>query len=403
MTLFPKKNYKEGYYIRRFVFGVVLQEYVAYKIVDPYYLQFMTTERGLNLSAAQFGLFVAISNIVSAALDYLTGAFADKFGRCKIWAISSFCYGFGILWLAFSFNYVWSLPAAICMGISYALASGAPQAWIYDQLQGDGLRKAIGRVYQAAVPGTLIGVGIGYSLSFFGSMRIPLIITGLIVIVNGAIILTFMDNTGQIDERKSWIDILKIGFKQFSSKPVLWLVAIQSFFYLLPAWITSALWITFLVKILGISSQYSTLAFGVVALLSSGIAGIIGYMKTTSFNKLIIIPTIVAMIAYLIIPWVNNFYLYMLLIAITITAGYFRGAGITVLENDEVDEARTTALSFMGSIRSVFWIIGPIFFGKVIDIIGLKNMFYLASCACGISLIIFIKILAYLKKGEKNA
>ena len=93
----------------------------------------------------------------------------------------------------------------------------------------------------------------------------------------------------------------------------------------------------------------------------------------------------------------------MLIIAITITAGYFRGAGITVLENDEVDEARTTALSFMGSIRSVFWIIGPIFFGKVIDIIGLKNMFYLASCACGISLIIFIKILAYLKKGEKNA
>ncbi|MDD7432945.1 MAG: MFS transporter [Clostridiales bacterium] len=390
------------YYIKRFVLGTVLQEYVAYKILDPYYLQFMTTERGINLTAAQFGLFVAVSNIASAALDYLTGALADKYGRCRVWAISAFCYGFGMLWLALSPNYYWSLLAAVCMGISYALASGAPQAWIFDQLKGDGLRRAVGRVYQAAVPGTLIGVGIGYALGFLGSMRIPLVVTAVIVIGNGILILTFKDNYDYNGARKSWGNLLRIGFKQFSSRPVLWLTAIQSFFYLLPSWISTAWWLTYLVKTFGVSSQYSMLAFGIVSLLSSAAAGIIGKMKDTSYNKLIIVPTIISMAVYSIIPSVNNSYLYVAMIAITVTAGYFRGAGITVLENNEVDEARATALSFMGSIRSVFWIVGPLLFGNIIDYVGLRSAFFMASAACLVSLILLMVALRHSRKESKD-
>lgn len=391
------------YYIKRFVLGTVLQEYVAYKILDPYYLQFMTTERGINLSAAQFGLFVAISNIASALLDYLTGALADKFGRCRIWAISALCYGFGMLWLALSPNYYWSLLAAVCMGISYALASGAPQAWIYDQLKGDGLRRAVGRVYQVAVPGTLIGVGIGYALGFLNSTRIPIIVTALIVIANGIIIFTFKDNYDYNGARKSWGNLLLAGFKQFNSRPVLWLTAIQTFFYLLPSWISTAWWLTYLVNTFGVSSQYSMLSFGIVSLLSSAAAGIIGKMKDTSYNKLIIVPTIVSIIVYSIIPFVQNSYIYMAMIAITVTAGYFRGAGITVLENNEVDEARATALSFMGSVRSAFWIVGPLVFGNIIDFVGLRNTFFLASVACLVSLILLIVALRHSRKEKKDA
>lgn len=388
------------YYIRRFVLGIVIEEYVAYKILDPYYLQYMTTERGLNLTAAEFGVFVAISNVASAALDYLTGALADRFGRCKVWASAAFCYGGGMLWLAFARNYAWSLLAAVLMGISYALESGAPQAWIYDQLQGDGLRRSVGRVYQAAVPATLIGVGIGYALGFLGSMRIPIIITGLVVIGNGVLITTFEDNTGEAEQRKSWGVLLKTGFNQFRSSPVLWLTAIQSFFYLLPSWIGTAWWLTYLVQKFGVSSQYTTLAFGVVSLLSSGAAGVIGHMKETSFPRLIILPTILAAIAYVIIPWIENSYVYMALVAVTITAGYFRGAGITVLENNEIDEARATALSFMGSIRSAFWIVGPLVFGVVIDRIGLRYMFYVASGTCVLSLVLLVAALSRVRRHE---
>lgn len=390
------------YYISRYALATIIQEYIAYKILDPYYLQFMTTSRGINLTAAQFGVFVAISNVASAALDYLTGAMADKYGRCHIWAYSAFFYGGGMLWLAFSQSYFWSLPAAICMGISYALASGSPQAWIYDEIKGDGLRRAVGYVYQIAVPATLIGTGLGYALGFFGSIRLPIIITGIIVISNGVFILSFQDNYADDYERKSWVSLLKTGFQQFSSKPVLWLTALQSLFYFLPSWICTAWWITYLIDKFDVSSQFSSIAFGVVSLISSAAAGVIAHMKVPSMNRLIIVPTLLAVISYAVIPSVNNVFLYIALIAVATTAGYFRGAGITVLENNEVDAARATALSFMGSVRSFFWIIGPLIFGSIIDSIDFTNMFYLSSAACAVSLIILALAIFFSKKEKKD-
>lgn len=43
------------YYIRRYIIAVCLVEFFAFKILDPYYIQFMTTEKGLGLTPTQFG------------------------------------------------------------------------------------------------------------------------------------------------------------------------------------------------------------------------------------------------------------------------------------------------------------------------------------------------------------
>ena len=151
-----------------------------------------------------------------------------------------------------------------------------------------------------------------------------------------------------------------------------------------------------------VSSQFSSIAFGVVSLISSAAAGIIAHMKVPSMNRLIIVPTLLAVVAYAVIPSVNNVFLYIALIAVATTAGYFRGAGITVLENNEVDAARATALSFMGSVRSLFWIIGPLIFGGIIDSIDFTNMFYLSSVACAASLVILAFAIFFSKKEKKD-
>ncbi|MEW6547649.1 MAG: MFS transporter [Bacillota bacterium] len=366
-----------------------LLEFFAFKILDPYYLQFMTTDRGLDLAPTQFGFFVALASAVTFAVDYLSGAFADRLGRRLSWALAMFSYGLGMLWLSSVSALGPALLTAVLMGTSYAFASGAREAWLYDNVGQEGMRQAFAGLYLCSVPLTMLGMAAAYALASLSSLRLPIALTGLIVLANGLFILSFPENYGS-QRRRGWLEILKVGFRQFLESRVLWITAAQSFFITLPIWITTAWWITYLVRKFGVDLRNTALAFG-VASLAAAIAGLcISRMKATDYRKFILYPTLLSALAFLLMPLAPGAGAFVALVIVAVACGYFRGSGITLLENEQINEERATALSFLNTLRSAFWAVGPLLWGAVISAVGLEVAFVLAGAASLISLLLLM-------------
>ncbi|MGQ9778449.1 MAG: MFS transporter [Bacillota bacterium] len=374
-----------------------LLEFFAYKILDPYYLQFMTTDRGLGLTPTQFGFFVSLASGITFAIDYLSGAFADRVGRRLSWALAMFAYGLGMLWLSSVSALGPALVTAVLMGVSYAFSSGAREAWLYDNIGREGMRQAFGKLYLYSVPLTVLGMAAAFALGTLESLRFPIALTGLIVLANGLFILSFPENYG--GSRRGWLEILKVGFRQFRESRVLWLTAAQSFFFLLPLWITSAWWITYLVEEFRIDLRNTALAFGVTAL-AAAMAGLyISKMKATEYRKLILYPTLISALAFFLMPLAPAPWAFVALVIVAVASGYFRGSGITLLENEQIGEERATALSFLNTLRSAFWAVGPLLWGGVISALGLRGAFFLAGAASLISLVLLM-LIPMLKVGQ---
>lgn len=366
-----------------------LLEFFAFKILDPYYLQFMTTDQGLGLAPTQFGFFVSLASAVTFAIDYLTGAFADRLGRRLSWALAMFSYGLGMLWLSSVSALDPALLTAVLMGISYAFVSGAREAWLYDNVGREGMRQAFGKLYLYSVPLTMLGMAAAFALGGLGSLRFPIALVGLIVLANGLFILSFPENHGS-QHRRGWLEILKIGLRQFLQSRVLWITAAQSFFATLPIWITTAWWITYLVQEFSVDLGKTALAFGVTSL-GAAVAGLyISKMKATSYRKLILYPTLLSALAFFLMPLAPGPWAFIALVSIAVAGGYFRGSGITLLENEQVTEERATALSFLNTLRSAFWVVGPLLWGALISTLGLKVSFVLAGAASLISLLLLM-------------
>ncbi|MCL5038937.1 MAG: MFS transporter [Firmicutes bacterium] len=382
-----------SYYIRRYVVALCLLEFFAFKILDPYYIQFMTTERGLGLTPTQFGLFVSLASAVTSAIDYLSGAFADRLGRRLSWGLAMFSYGLGMLWLSSVSAFGPALVTAVFMGTSYAFASGAREAWLYDNVGQEGTRQAFGKVYLYSVPFTMLGMGAAFGLGGLGSLRLPIALTGLIVLADGLFIMTFPENYGSY-RRRGWLEVLKVGFRQFLESRVLWLTAAQSFFFTLPIWITTAWWITYLVQQFGVDLRDTALAFGVTSLAAAMTGFCICKMKATDYRKLILWPTLLSSLAFLLMPLAPTPWAFVALVIAAVASGYFRGSGITLLENEQISEERATALSFLNTLRSAFWAVAPLLWGALISAFGLEVAFFLAGAASLISLLLLILALA---------
>jgi len=387
--------------ILRFAVAVAVVEYFAYKVLDPFYLQFMTTDRGLGLTPFKFGLFVSCASLMMISLEYISGIFADKFGRRLSWAISLFLYGVGMFWLSTVTSFVYALLTAFLMGSSYAFVSGASEAWLYDNEGKEGMRKAYGLLYLVSIPLTVAGgvaaISLGY---FFDSVRIPIAITGVIVMVNGVFVLSFPENYG--GRERQWLEIAKVGIKQFLANRVLQLTVLQTFFMTLAIWINTAWWVTYIVKEFNVSIAGTAAAFAVVSA-AAAIAGFyISKMKETDYRKLIIYPTIVMTACYFLMPFASVVFVFVILLVGVIASTYFRGTGITILENEIITEERATSLSFLNMIRGVFWVIGPLVWGAMIQIIDLKATFIIAGVFSLISLVLLSTALKIRRQTHEN-
>ena len=389
----------------KYALAVGIVEFFAWKVLDPFYLQFLTTDRGLNLSPAQFGLFVSLGSWVTMVFDYPTGSVADKLGRRATWAVALFSHAIGMLWLSRVRTFAQCLIVPIFQGISWALQSGSREAWLYDHAGEERTRHAVALTYLLSLPLTAAGISLATWMGARTDVRMPIALTGVILLGVGAGVMTFPENYGQ--RQKPWVATLKSGLAQFSSSRILKLLALENFFNTLPIWVSSAWWLTFLVEEWNVGVAATTFAFGITAM-GTTTAGFALYRASTAssrsrygentkagksalsrYRSLLIYPSLVAGTAFCLMAVSPGPAVLVALVLVTIAARYFRSAGVTLLRNREITEDRATTLSLLGTLEGLVWAVTPLIWGIVIQAVGLRIVFLLAGVSSLISSVIF--------------
>ena len=365
--------------VLRYVVAVVLSESLVFVILDPFYLQFLTTSRGIGLSGPQFAAVVALGGWVTFVLDYLTGALADKAGRRFCWSSSLIVYAGAMFWLAVSKSFAGALVMASMQGLSWALASGAKEAWLYDWVGEESTRQAMAKAKLWSVPVILAGTLAAAGLAKFG-LRIPIAVSGAIVLAGGFLVATYPEDYGG-RSRPLW-HIMGTGFQQFWRSRVLKLLVLEEMLMTFPMWMTSAWWLTYLVKEWEVESRAAALSFGVVAV-SSALSGLaVAAWKKAGYRELLLCPAAVMVLCHVGAAKASHWVTVVALMALCKAAEQVRVVGLVLIRNSEIAEERATVLSLLSTFGGLAWVLGPLAWGAVIGKVGLRWSFVGAStCA----------------------
>jgi len=362
-------------------------EFVIYKMMDPFYLQYLTTDHGVGLTGSQFGIFVGLSSGVSFALDYLLGDLADRVGRRLCWALSLAVYAVAMVTLPLVGTFPMLCLVAVFMGIATALASGAQQAWLYDSVGETRYKKTMSTLYVCALPFTLFGVLVGIGLGYLDSLRIPIFVASGACLLLAAFIFLFLPEnraTERTDKKPGFLD----GARVVARQPALLLAAIQSVIFIVPAWITSAWWITYLNDHFHFSLNDTVLAFAATSV-TAAVAGLaIDKINQKNYTVLLLIPSAVIVMLWSLALVVDNAILFIAIVTLVIGFSYVKSMGLSLFENALITKDRAASLSFMNTIASLGWIIGPPLIGWLINAAGFQGLFVLAVASSAVSLVL---------------
>ena len=155
---------------------------------------------------------ILVGTLLEAAaflFEVPTGVVADVHGRRLSLALGAFLVGaafiveglFGMFWVV--------LLAQVLFGLGFTFRSGALQAWIADELDNERVGRVFLRGSQVNKAGAIVGVCIGIVVSsgYIGlpvpGLAAPLILGGLINLLLGLFIVTFMPEDGFQPELRS--------------------------------------------------------------------------------------------------------------------------------------------------------------------------------------------------------
>lgn len=88
----------------------------------------------IGLSFAEIGLVTSIYMILTLPMDVPSSAFADKYGRLKIFSIGTLIYSLGLISLSISSSPLFVFLSYGIMGIGLGIYSNTLEAWIVDSL-----------------------------------------------------------------------------------------------------------------------------------------------------------------------------------------------------------------------------------------------------------------------------
>ena len=182
-------NKREFEKSKRIYVSVISLYELADKLFGAIYIAFM---RAQGIPIDQVSSLFSIQQILQAFFDYPTGTLSDKIGRKKITGCGLIVWGSGILVYAFAENFCTFLPSMVLMAFGMALISGAPSAWLIDQMikyDVYGERNRILPKIQSSISFFAVMASI---ISYFLigiEQKIPIIVAGCISIISGCIAL----------------------------------------------------------------------------------------------------------------------------------------------------------------------------------------------------------------------
>lgn len=344
----------------------------------------------LGINNTQIGFIWSLVLFSQMIFDYPTGSFADKYGRLRIFTIGMIFMGIATIIIAKSYNVLMLYISGILLGLGESQVSGTLFPWFVNSISIENNKEKQEYIFkinaQSQFLTNIIGVLTGFIISFFNiDYKTLLIISGMLYIVNGVFIyFSFEDN------KSTETDLVKIGKKSllfFIKERKLWIYTLaltSSYsFYSIYLFIWQPVG-----KSLGIigsrlGSVYSLylISFAISAFISKRNIKEFVYVLCTS-----LIP-----VSLIVIYCSHNLILY--LVGIVSLGFNYKMAMLKIMgtvHNFISNEVRSSVISLVSSLSSVFLIGLQIIIGKILDT---KNLFYLQILCIFIGIIYIICIL----------
>lgn len=365
---------------------------LADKLFGATYVAFM---RAQDLSIAQISNLFSIQQILQAVFDYPTGTISDKIGRKKIMGYGFIVWGTGILLYAFAVNFWTFLPAMVFMALGLALISGAPSAWLVDQM----IRHDIYEERNQILPKLQAGVrffAIAASLASYFlvgvNQRLPIITAGCISIGAGIVALLFgQDNYGRV-KGNNIFRMLQLQAKSFIKEEKLLLLSLRTIVCHVPFVAFVLFWQIYATEVIHIETKY--LAFFLLVFMVLLMLG--NYAVSIFTRKISNLGTSIAGIIISILGFV-------LLFVLPSFPGFVMGAGLiefgfgveqsatsTWMCDCIESETRSAYSSIFSTIQSVAGFIIMNLLGVLTEWNGVNAAWCVAAVAMGVDIVILV-------------
>ncbi len=344
----------------------------------------------LGINNTQIGFIWSLVLFSQMIFDYPTGSFADKYGRLRIFTIGMIFMGIATIIIAKSYNVLMLYISGILLGLGESQVSGTLFPWFVNSISIKNNKEKQEYIFkinaQSQFLTNIIGVLTGFIISFFNiDYKTLLIISGMLYIVNGVFIyFSFEDN------KSTETDLVKIGKKSllfFIKERKLWIYTLaltSSYsFYSIYLFIWQPVG-----KSLGITGSRLGSAYSLY-LISFAISAFISKRNIKEF--VYVLCTSLIPVSLIVIYCSHNFILY--LVGIVSLGFNYKMAMLKIMgtvHNFISNEVRSSVISLVSSLSSVFLIGLQIIIGKILDT---KNLFYLQILCIFIGIIYIICIL----------
>ena len=365
---------------------------LADKLFGATYVAFM---RAQDLSIAQISNLFSIQQILQAVFDYPTGTISDKIGRKKITGSGFIVWGTGILLYAFAVNFWTFLPAMVFMALGLALISGAPSAWLVDQMIRHGIyeeRNQILPKLQAGVRFFAIAASLASYFLVGVNQRLPIITAGCISIGAGIVALLFgQDNYGRV-KGNNIFRMLQLQAKSFIKEEKLLLLSLRTIVCHVPFVAFVLFWQIYATEVIHIETKY--LAFFLLVFMVLLMLG--NYAVSIFTRKISNLGTSIAGIIISILGFV-------LLFVLPSFPGFVMGAGLiefgfgveqsatsTWMCDCIESETRSAYSSIFSTIQSVAGFIIMNLLGVLTEWNGVNAAWCVAAVAMGVDIVILV-------------
>lgn len=344
----------------------------------------------LGINNTQIGFIWSLVLFSQMIFDYPTGSFADKYGRLRIFTIGMIFMGIATIIIAKSYNVLMLYISGILLGLGESQVSGTLFPWFVNSISIENNKEKQEYIFkinaQSQFLTNIIGVLTGFIISFFNiDYKTLLIISGMLYIVNGVFIyFSFEDN------KSTETDLVKIGKKSllfFIKERKLWIYTLaltSSYsFYSIYLFIWQPVG-----KSLGITGSRLGSVYSLY-LISFAISAFISKRNIKEF--VYILCTSLIPVSLIVIYCSHNFILY--IVGIVSLGFNYKMAMLKIMgtvHNFISNEVRSSVISLVSSLSSVFLIGLQIIIGKILDT---KNLFYLQILCIFIGIIYIICIL----------
>ena len=344
----------------------------------------------LGINNTQIGFIWSLVLFSQMIFDYPTGSFADKYGRLRIFTIGMIFMGIATVIIANSYNIFMLYISGILLGLGESQVSGTLFPWFVNSISIENNKEKQEYIFkinaQSQFLTNIIGVLTGFIISFFNiDYKTLLIISGMLYIVNGVFIyFSFEDN------KSTETDLVKIGKKSllfFIKERKLWIYTLaltSSYsFYSIYLFIWQPVG-----KSLGITGSRLGSVYSLY-LISFAISAFISKRNIKEF--VYVLCTSLIPVSLIVIYCSHNLILYLFGI---VSLGFnYKMAMLKIMgtvHNFISNEVRSSVISLVSSLSSVFLIGLQIIIGKILDT---KNLFYLQILCIFIGIIYIICIL----------